>query len=69
MVSELAQSLTDDFNKLYWKSALADDKSGMVDACYIARQLILELGRTGVLHDKMLDSDYPNKATLEKKNA
>ena len=66
MVSEKAQMLTDEFNKTYWSAANSSDPDQYFQAVLLARQLVLELGLEGVLHDKLIDPEYTNKYTLEK---
>jgi len=66
MVSGLAQHLVDEFNKTYWVAASKSDSKLFFEAALIARQLILELGRENIVHDKLIDPDYTNKQTLIK---
>lgn len=74
--STKAQELADMFNKTYWLAAAQDVKPNQTDglklyrdASLLARQLVMVLGQNGILHDKLLDPEYPNKFTLEKKRA
>lgn len=65
-MSDKIQSLADAFNRAYWKATSTSDVQDYFHAALMARQLVLELGVKGVLHDKLLDPEYPNKYTLEK---
>lgn len=60
------QKLTDEFNKKYWNAANTSDLKDWFEACLLARQLVVNLGREGIVHDKMLDPEFKNKYTLEK---
>jgi len=68
MVESKMQVLADEFNKKYWAACSASDADATLfyEASLLARQLIFELGKNGVINDKLLDYAYPNKLTLEK---
>jgi len=66
MVESKMQVLADEFNKKYWAACSASDATLFYEASLLARQLIFELGKNGVINDKLLDCAYPNKLTLEK---
>lgn len=67
MASEKAQKLCDEFNRKYWSAmSSAEPVELLTEAALLARQLVVELGRQNLIHDKLLDPEYPNKYTLEK---
>ena len=64
MPNNKIQKLTDEFNRTYWIAATNSDEKKFYEATLLARQLVVELGRQNIIHDKILDPEYTNKSLI-----
>jgi len=51
------QELADQFNAHYWRAVHTTEKEDWAWAAMYGRQLVVELGREKVVHDKLLDPE------------
>jgi hypothetical protein len=51
------QELTDEANMHYWRAVHTSDPEDWMWAALTGRQLIVEMGREKMIHDKLLDSE------------
>ena len=55
------QELTDEFNAQYWRAVHTTEPEDWMWAGLKGRQLVVELGRVKMVHDKLLDPECSNE--------